>query len=117
VLASLCNLPLLMWNASGDELVNATDYGQTANELSSLGYRYELDVYQPCANPLCSVLFPSHVMLAINDQFAPAAAFLGSATVGYNPVHVTYVVDATRRPTSPPRRSISPARAWTATRG
>jgi hypothetical protein len=96
VLASLRNVPVLMWNASGDELVNATDYGQTANKLSSLGYRYELDVYQPCANPLCSALFPNHLMLAINDQFAPAAAFLGSATVDYNPPHVTYVVDASR---------------------
>jgi len=36
-------------------------------------------------------------MLAINDQFAPAAAaFLGSATVDLNPSHVTYVVDAAR---------------------
>jgi hypothetical protein len=35
-------------------------------------------------------------MLAINDQFAPAAAFLGSATVDPNPAHVTYVVDTAR---------------------
>jgi hypothetical protein len=35
-------------------------------------------------------------MLAINDQFAPAAAFLGSATVDRNPAHVTYVVDGAR---------------------
>jgi hypothetical protein len=96
VLASLRNVPVLMWNAAGDELVNATDYSQTANKLSSLGYRYELDVYQPCANPLCSPLFPNHLMLAINDQYAPAAAFLGSATLDPNPAHVTYVVDASR---------------------
>ncbi len=37
-------------------------------------------------------------MLGINDQFAPAAAFLGSATVDLNPAHVTYVVDAARDP-------------------
>jgi hypothetical protein len=96
VLASLRNLPVLRWNASADELVNATDYGQTAEKLASLSYRYQLDVYQPCANPLCSPVLPNHLMLAINDQFAPAAAFLGSATVDPNPAHVTYVVDAAR---------------------
>ncbi len=96
VLASLRNLPVLMWNASADELVNASDYGQTAEKLSSLGYRYEADVFQPCANSLCSPVLPNHLMLAINDQFAPAAAFLGSATVDPNPAHVTYVVDTAR---------------------
>jgi hypothetical protein len=96
VLASMRNLPVLMWNASADELVNASDYGQTAEKLSSLGYRYALDVYQPCANPLCSPVLPNHLMLAINDQFAPAAAFLDSATVDFNPPHVTYVVDTSR---------------------
>jgi len=90
------NLPVLMWNASAGELGNASDYGQTAEKLSSLGYRYELDVYQPCANSLCSPVLPNHLMLAINDQFAPAAAFLGSATVNVNPAHVTYVVDTAR---------------------
>jgi predicted esterase len=96
VLASLRNLPVLMWNASADELVNASDYGQTAEKLSSLGYRYELDVYQPCASSLCSPVLPNHLMLAVNDQFAPAASFLGSATVDPNPAHVTYVVDTAR---------------------
>ncbi|MGN6868008.1 MAG: glucodextranase DOMON-like domain-containing protein [Solirubrobacteraceae bacterium] len=96
VLASMRNLPVLMWNASADELVNASDYGQTAQKLSSLGYRYELDVYQPCANSLCSPVLANHLMLAINDQFAPAAAFLGSATVNFNPAHVTYVADTAR---------------------
>jgi hypothetical protein len=41
-----------------------------------------------------------HLELAVNDQFAPAAAFLGSATVNPNPAHVTYEVDTARdRPT------------------
>jgi hypothetical protein len=34
VLASVRNLPVRMWNASPDEL-KASDYGQTANKLSS----------------------------------------------------------------------------------
>jgi hypothetical protein len=73
---------------------------QTADKLQSLGYRYELDVYEPCpAAPnasLCSPMFPDHLELAVNDQFAPAAAFLGTAHVDFNPAHVTYVVDGAR---------------------
>jgi hypothetical protein len=85
-----------MWNNHGDELVDEAEYQATAAKLDSLGYRYELDAYQPCANPGCSPLFPNHLQLAINDQFAPAAAFLGSARVDRNPAHVTYVVDTAR---------------------
>lgn len=96
VLASMRNLPVLMWNVSADELVNVTDYTQTAMKLANLGYRYELDVYQPCASSLCSPLFPNHLQLAVNDQFAPGAAFLGGAKVNYDPAHVTYVVDGAR---------------------
>src|SRR5204863_9603795 len=60
--ASLRNLPVLMWNNSADELVNPALFLPTANKLSSLGYRYELDVFQPCPTaPMaakCSPLFP-----------------------------------------------------------
>ncbi len=96
MLASLRNVPVLMWNNSGDELVGPGLYEQTAMKLDNLGYRYELDVYRPCASPLCSPLFPDHLELAVNDQFAPAAAFLDTAKVDSNPAHVTYVVDAAR---------------------
>ena len=97
VLASFRNLPVLMWNTLGDELVGPQQYGLTAAKLGTLGYRYESDVYQPCTDlPLCSPLFPNHLELAINDQFAPAAAFLGTATVDRNPPHVTFEVDPAR---------------------
>jgi pimeloyl-ACP methyl ester carboxylesterase len=96
VLASLRNVPVLMWNNHGDELVNEAQYDATALGLDSLGYRYEIDRYQPCANAGCSPLFTNHLQLAINDQFKPAAAFLGTARVKRNPAHVTYVVDADR---------------------
>jgi predicted esterase len=96
VLASLRNVPVLMWNNMGDELVNDGEYNATAAQLDSLGYRYEIHAHQPCANPSCSALFPNHLQLAINDQYAPAAAFLGSAKVERNPAHVTYVLDAAR---------------------
>ncbi|TML81685.1 MAG: hypothetical protein E6G07_04500, partial [Actinobacteria bacterium] len=81
VVASLRNLPILMWNNHGDELVSEPEFLQTANKLDSLGYRYELDAFQPCANPMCSPVFTNHLQLAINDQYAPAAAFLGTAHV------------------------------------
>jgi hypothetical protein len=45
---------------------------------------------------LCSPLFPNHLELAVNDQFAPAAAFLDTATVNHDPPHVTFVVDPAR---------------------
>jgi hypothetical protein len=96
VLASFRNLPILMWNTIGDELVGPELYGQTADRLASLGYRYESDVFQPCANSLCSPLFPNHLELAVNDQFAPPAAFLDTALVDRNPSHVTFVIDPAR---------------------
>src|SRR5215211_2190493 len=96
VLASLRNVPVLMWNNHGDELVNDAFFNATAAKLDSLGYRYELDAFQPCAHPACSPLFPNHLQLAINDQYAPAAEFLGEARVERNPPHATYVVDPTR---------------------
>jgi hypothetical protein len=96
VLASLRNVPVHMWNTHGDELVNEASFQQTASGLDSLGYRYELDAFQPCLNAACSPLFPNHLELAINDQFAPMAAFLGTARVDRDPAHVTYVVFAGR---------------------
>jgi predicted esterase len=94
--ASLRNVPVLMWNNHGDELVQDPAYAATAAKLDSLGYRYELHSHQPCANPQCSPLFANHLQLAINDQFAPAAAFLGSAKVDRNPPHVTFAADPSR---------------------
>jgi hypothetical protein len=100
VLASLRDIPVLMWNNSGDELVNPAFFEPTAAKLQSLGYRYELEVFEPCATSPkpqdCSPLFPNHLELAVNDQYAPAAAFLDTARVNFNPAHVTYVVDTTR---------------------
>jgi hypothetical protein len=96
VLASLRNVPVLMWNNHGDELANDAGFEATAAKLDSLGYRYELDAFRPCAHPACSPLFTNHLQLAINDQYAPAAKFLGAASVVRNPSHVTYVLDGAR---------------------
>src|SRR5205807_7261091 len=37
---SLRNVPVLMWNSSGDELVNPAFYTKTAMALANDGYRY-----------------------------------------------------------------------------
>ena len=71
-----------MWNAATDELVPETSYYPTAQALDAAGYRYELDIFTG-----------EHLTLAIHDQYAPAAEFLGTAKVDRNPAHVTYVAD------------------------
>ena len=100
VLPSLRNVPILMWNNHGDELVNNAGFQETADALDALGYRYEMDAFQPCTNfagdPACSPLFPNHLQLAINDWYAPAAEFLGEARVERDPAHVTFVRYPTR---------------------
>lgn len=80
---SLRNVPVLMWNMATDELVPESCYYPTAQALDSAGYRYELHVHTP----------GEHLTLAINDQFQPAAEFLGETRVDRNPAHVTFVVD------------------------
>jgi hypothetical protein len=82
LIPSLRNIPVLMWNASSDELVPQSSYLPTAQALDAANYRYELDVFSG-----------DHLTLAINDQYAPAAEFLGTAKVDRNPAHVTYVYD------------------------
>ncbi len=84
-LASLRNVPVLMWSTAADEEVLASEYLPTANTLLHLGYRYELDVFAP----------GEHNSFAVLDQYAPAAAFLGDATVDRDPADVTFAVNPT----------------------
>lgn len=83
LLASLRNVPVLMWNGLADELVNPALFQPTANELDSLGYRYELDVFNP----------GEHLSIAINDEYGPAAEFLGGSLVDRDPAHLTFARD------------------------
>ena len=96
VLASLRNVPVHLWNNHGDELVNDAFFTQTAEALDALGYRYRLDAFQPCANVRCSPVTPNHLQLALNDEYAPMAEFLGTHEVDRDPAHVTYVVAPVR---------------------
>jgi hypothetical protein len=85
MVASLRNVPFLIWDAVTDELVPYPGVLQQANTFDQLGYRYEFDSFAPA----------DHLTLAINDQYQPAADFLGTTQVNRNPAHVTYVVNPT----------------------
>lgn len=85
LLPNLRNVPILMWNGSNDELVPATAYLPTEQELKDLGYQHELDVF----------LGFDHFMFGFEDDWGPArdfldGAFLGDATVEDTPTHITY---------------------------
>ncbi|HEX4692453.1 MAG TPA: glucodextranase DOMON-like domain-containing protein [Solirubrobacteraceae bacterium] len=84
-LASLRHIPFLIWDAVGDQLVPYPGPVKQAQGFDELGYRYEFDSFAPA----------DHLALAANDQFAPAAAFLGNHRVHRNPAHVTFVRNPT----------------------
>jgi hypothetical protein len=84
-LGSLRNVPFLIWNAAGDQLVPLPGPQRQAQGFDELGYRYEFDVFAPA----------EHLTLAVHDQYAPAAAFLGDAAVDRDPAHITYVRNPT----------------------
>jgi pimeloyl-ACP methyl ester carboxylesterase len=82
-LASMRNTPVMMWNATADELVNVDTYESTVRELTRLGLRFVSYVF----------LTADHLTLATSDQYQPGADWLGTHRVNRNPAHVTYVVD------------------------
>ena len=85
MLASVRNVPFLIWNGAEDELVPLPGPVSQAQTFDDLGYRYAFDVF-PTAD---------HFALAVNDAYEPAADFLGTKRVVRNPAHVTYVVNPT----------------------
>jgi len=85
MLASVRNVPFLIWDETSDELVPIAGVREQVKTFDSLGYRYEFDEFH----------VGDHLALAINDEFAPAAAFLGTATVQPNPPHVGYPYNPT----------------------
>jgi hypothetical protein len=88
-LASARWVPFLLWNATRDELVPPASYTRVSNALRRFGYRYELDQFAPAVPPPPTPT-PQHVLLSVNDQYAPAARFLGDAKVVRNPPRVTF---------------------------
>ncbi|MEO8687950.1 MAG: glucodextranase DOMON-like domain-containing protein [Solirubrobacteraceae bacterium] len=84
-LASLRNIPFLIWNAASDELVPYAGPKAQAGEFDRLDYRYEFDTFAPA----------EHLTLAVHDQYQPAADYLADARVDRDPAHVTYVRNPT----------------------
>jgi hypothetical protein len=84
-LGSFRNVPLLIWNGDVDELVPVAGAQQQAATFGTLGYRYEWDLYNTA----------DHFALALNDEYGPAASFLGTTQVDRNPPHVTHVYNPT----------------------
>jgi hypothetical protein len=85
MLGSVRNVPFLIWDETTDELVPISGVLEQVKKFDELGYRYEFDQFQA----------GDHLTLAINDEYAPAAAFLGTDTVKPDPSHVTYVYNPT----------------------
>jgi hypothetical protein len=85
MLASVRNVPFLIWDETTDELVPIAGVLEQVKTFDELGYRYEFDQFQ----------VGEHLTLALNDEYAPAAAFLGTETVDRDPSHVTYVYNPT----------------------
>lgn len=84
LLASLRNVPVLIWAGAADELVPIADVRGVAQLLDDLGYRYTFLEFSATI----------HILLAFVDQYAPAAEFLGEARVDRDPPHVTYAYNA-----------------------
>jgi hypothetical protein len=85
MLASTRNVPFLIWDETTDELVPIAGVLEQVATFDALGYRYEFDQF----------LAGDHLTLAINDEYGPAAAFLGTDTVAPNPPHVSYAYNPT----------------------
>jgi len=86
---SLRNLPVMSWYSEPDELVGPELSEQSFLNAFNAGIRQDHWVFN------ASPPFPTvgHITLGNNDEFGPAAAFLGNHTVDRNPAHVTYTVD------------------------
>jgi hypothetical protein len=81
MLPSLRHVPFMIWNGVQDELVpyaGALDQGQ---KFAALGLDHIFD----------SFLTAEHFTLAINDEYGPAADFLGERRVVKSPPNVSYV--------------------------
>jgi hypothetical protein len=85
MLASVRNVPFMIWDGALDELVPLAGVTVQAQTFDDLGYRYVFDVF-PTSD---------HLALAGNDSYQPAADFLGTRRVVRDPAHVTYVVNPT----------------------
>jgi hypothetical protein len=73
----------MAWYGQTDELVGPEMSEQAFLDAEQAGIRYDHWIFTPAG----------HITEGNNDEYGPAAAFLGTNTVDRNPAHVTYVVD------------------------
>jgi predicted esterase len=85
MLSSVRHIPFLIWDGAEDQLVPVPGPVEQARTFDDLGYRYAFDLFGTA----------DHFALAVNDQFAPAADFLGTRRVRRKPAHVSYAVNPT----------------------
>jgi predicted esterase len=78
---SLRNIPILSWHASADELVTSNYALEEEQAMANDGLNFEWDLFAPA----------EHLTLTLNDEYAPAAAFIATTKNIINPPHVTYV--------------------------
>jgi len=97
-LASLRNTPLLLWNATADELVNIQMSESARAAVEAAGLRYGENLFADA----------DHLTLATNDWFQPGAEFLGDHRVDLSPPHVTYVVDTSEDNAAAARSATTP---------
>jgi pimeloyl-ACP methyl ester carboxylesterase len=83
--ASLRHVPFRIWVAGTDEIVPLPGTLPIVQAMDRLGYRYEYDVFAPA----------EHLTLAVNDQFGPAAEWLGDRRVDLDPPRVSYAYNPT----------------------
>jgi pimeloyl-ACP methyl ester carboxylesterase len=77
---SLRNIPVMAWYGQTDELVGPELSEQAFQNAMQAGIRYDHWVFTPAG----------HITEGNNDEYGPAATFLGDATVDRDPAHVTF---------------------------
>jgi hypothetical protein len=82
-ITSMRNVPLLTWISLADEGSPVVFQANQISALESSGVRFAFDQF----------VEGDHVTLATNDDYGPAADWLGDARVDTDPVRVTFVVD------------------------
>src|SRR3954469_6135382 len=80
---SLRNIPVMAWYGQNDELVGPEMSEEAYSNAQQAGIRYDHWIFTP----------GGHITIGNNDEFAPAAAFLGDHTVDRDPAHVSYFLD------------------------
>ena len=78
---ALRNIPILSWHASTDELVTSNYALEEEQAMANDGLDFEWDLFAPA----------EHLTLTLNDEYAPAEAFIATTKNNVNPPHVTFV--------------------------